>query len=238
MFSDSFALAYQSPDSVNSSHFFAPNALLRWALPLCLLLMSLSLQAAKNDTLFTRYGKGIYHTCVIRHVKADMVAADSLVDLLIYQFRTDPDLLFDWAFKGLGNDQKLKERKEVQLHFKKTEYDGQSSIGTMWVDVEVPGVKTFHDVAVKSRILKSSVPNEQSRATMEVFYSNSLLKDAHGTLFVYKEANNTITIRMDMYVTFGWFFNIFITQRRYRNIVEWRARDFVNNLAVAFHAAS
>lgn len=204
---------------------------------MCLLLASLSLKAAKSDTLYTHYERGIYHTCAICHVKADIRAADSLVDLMIYQYRTDPDLLFEWVFKGLGNDQKQQERKEVMLHFVKTEYDGHSNIGTMWVDVEVPGIKTFRDVAVRSKILKSSVPGQQSHATMEILYSNSLLKDAHGTLLVCDNNNGMLTIRMDMYVTFGWFFNIFITQRRYRNIVEWRAKGFVDNMAEAFHAA-
>lgn len=35
---------------------------------------------------------------------------------------------------------------------------------------------------------------------------------------------------MRIHIRFGWFFNIFITQKRYRDIVEWRMQGFMNNM--------
>lgn len=187
-----------------------------------------SAHASRRDTLCTTYKSGTYHTCCIRSLKADAAKADSLVDLLIYQFRTDPDLLFEWVFKGLGNEQKQKERKEVQLHFAKTEFDPLTSVGTLWMNVEVPGVKTFKDVPVKSKIVKKLHNDFESTTTMDILYSSSLLKKANGTLLV-KNDNGIVTLQFDCYVTFGWFFNIFVTNRRYRNLIEWRVKGMIDN---------
>ena len=35
---------------------------------------------------------------------------------------------------------------------------------------------------------------------------------------------------MDVHVKFGWFFRIFISQRIYRNTIDWRLERFVTNL--------
>ena len=37
-------------------------------------------------------------------------------------------------------------------------------------------------------------------------------------------------MRIQIHVRFGWFFNLFITQKRFRNIVEWRMQEFMRNL--------
>ncbi|MDO4190399.1 MAG: hypothetical protein Q4D14_01755 [Bacteroidales bacterium] len=210
---------------------------LRWVGVLLFLAVAPCLFAARGDTLFTNYSKGTYHTCAVRYVDAQMAPTDSLVDLLIYQFRNDIEPIFDWAFKGLGNSQSDKERREVQLYFRRFAFDEKTSVGTFWADIVVPGVKTFKDVEVKSRILKNVVPDKQITTTMEIFYSNSILKDAHGTLRIVK-VDNQLAVRIDTFVTFGWFFNIFITQRRYRNLLEWRVAGFVDNLSEAFNMAS
>ena len=35
---------------------------------------------------------------------------------------------------------------------------------------------------------------------------------------------------MRVNVTFNWFFNLFITQRRYADLIEWRITGFLNNM--------
>ena len=35
---------------------------------------------------------------------------------------------------------------------------------------------------------------------------------------------------MDINIKYGWFFNIFITKRIYKNSVEWRVNRYMNNL--------
>lgn len=63
---------------------------------------------------------------------------------------------------------------------------------------------------------------------MDILYSSSLLKKANGTLLV-KNDNGIVTLQFDCYVTFGWFFNIFVTNRRYRNLIEWRVKGMIDN---------
>jgi len=56
------------------------------------------------------------------------------------------------------------------------------------------------------------------------------LKNGFGTITVVPQKDNEQLLVTNVRIKFGWFFNIFITKKRYKSIVEWRIKKFTENL--------
>ncbi len=165
------------------------------------------------------------------HVDARKEVCMEMVDDLISQFRGDPDQLFEWAFKGLGKQKGEKnEKNEVLIELNQALYDTATHVGTLVMDIVVPGLTTFDDVNIESLVTQRELNDTVFEVFVDIFYSNSLLKKAYGTFFVEECREGGTYLSIDIHIRFGWFFNLFITQRRYRNIVEWRTDGFLKNL--------
>lgn len=185
--------------------------------------------AILTDSLKTQYSKGTFHTYCEVLTLADMQTADAVVNDFISQFRGDPELLFEWALKGVGK-QEDDEKDAVLLVLKSTVYDPQTSVGTIKTDIVVPGLTTFKDVDIESKVTKEQLNDGSIRVIVDVYYSNSLLKKAYGTYHICPNGSEKVILKIHTYIRFGWFFDLFITQRRYRNLAEFRVDKFMDNM--------
>ncbi|HPW89792.1 MAG TPA: hypothetical protein PLJ40_00030 [Paludibacteraceae bacterium] len=183
-----------------------------------------------RDSISTRYADGEFVSYCSVETNASLAVADEVVDDLIDQFRGNPEQLFEWAFKGLGKQTGDDSKNEVLLDLKLATFDKMTGKSHLLTDIVVPGFRTYKDVSIDSRVTKTKLKNGGTRVFVDIFYSNLLLKKAYGTFFVTPIADNKVMLSMRIHVRFGWFFNIFITQRRYRNVVEWRMQGFMNNM--------
>ncbi len=183
-----------------------------------------------RDSISTHYTDGEFVSYCRVETDAPMVVADDVVDDLINQFRGNPEQLFEWAFKNLGKQPGDDSKNEVLIKLKLATFDKMTGKSRLLTDVIVPGITTYKDVAIDSRVTKTKLANGGTRVFVDIFYSNSLLKKAYGTFFVTPIAPNKVMLSMRINIRFGWFFNIFITQKRYRDIVEWRMQGFMNNM--------
>ena len=77
---------------------------------------------------------------------------------------------------------------------------------------------------------KENQPNGQFKATAEVLQSGLLLKKAYGTVTAIPANEDRQILQTVTRIKFGWFLNLFISQKRYQTIVEWRVREFTKNL--------
>ena len=106
-----------------------------------------------------------------------------------------------------------------------------TSIGVIKTDIEVPGLTTYKDISLESRVLKQHLPSGEVRVDVDIFYSNAFLKKAYGTYHVVPLTDNKVLLCMNTYIKFGWFFDLFITNRRYKNLMEFRIIKFMNNMS-------
>ena len=151
-----------------------------------------------------------------------------MVDDFVTQFHTTPNSLFSWALKGLGLEGQ--KSNELKINLKSATFDSKSGITHGLVDVMVPNITTFNNVAVDARITKSILVNGGRKVQAEVLYSRFLLEKASGAFIIVPLADDEQLIISNLSIKFGWFFNIFITEQRYKSIVEWRVRKFTENL--------
>ncbi|MDR1591582.1 MAG: hypothetical protein LBS16_01680 [Prevotellaceae bacterium] len=184
----------------------------------------------KSDSVRTSYKSGQYTSSAVAYTQCSLQEADKVVEDLISQFQGDPERLFDWAFKGLGEQGGQSQRDEVLLVFKATTFDKMTGISCLLVDVIVSGTTLYKDVEIKSKVVKEQLPDGTIKVSVDIYYSNALLKKASGTFFVIPLAADRVQQKMVISVRFGWFFNLFITQKRYKSIIEWRLDGFVDNI--------
>ena len=195
----------------------------------CCILSCFTVKAQKSDTLYSYRQDGAFHTFCGVEAKCSNAIANEVVDDFISQFRGDPELLFEWALKGVGK-QNDKERDEVLLELKRTTFDPETSIGVIVADIKVPGLRTFKDINIESRVTKNELPDGITELVVDIFYSNALLKKAYGTYRIVPQSDGTQFFDITINIKFGWFFDLFITKKRYCSIIEWRAKGFMENM--------
>lgn len=185
---------------------------------------------AASDTIATIYKNGTFVTQFQRKSKASNKAVIMLADDFVNQFHTTPNTLFTWALKGLGLEGQ--KSHEMKINLKSAVFDSKTGITHGLVDVMVPNITTFNNVAVDARVTKNILVNGGRKVQAEVLYSRFLLEKASGAFIIVPLAENEQLIVSNLTIKFGWFFNIFITEQRYKSIVEWRVRKFTDNLKI------
>lgn len=182
------------------------------------------------DSVNTAHKKGVFHTYCQVATHSDITTAEEVVDDFISEFRGDPLLLFEWALKGVGQ-QNDADKDAIILHLKETTFNPETSIGVIKTDIEVPGITTYKDIKLESKVIKTHLPSGEMRVDVDIFYSNRVLKKAFVTYHVTPFDDNKVITHMNAHIKFGWFFDLFITNRRYKNLIEFRIVKFMNNMS-------
>lgn len=180
----------------------------------------------KADSIASFYRDSQFHTHYQSGVTVDVSVAKDVAGSLISDFHNRPAHLFDWALKDLGLQNS---KNEIIIVFKSSTDDRKTNITHGVFDIVVPHITTFRNVKVDAVVTPR---NEKNSFLVEadIIYSSLLLKQATGIIRFVPESGQKIKIITDVNITFGWFFNIFITQRRYKSIVEWRIKKFTENI--------
>jgi len=184
--------------------------------------------AGGQDSVSTVYRKGEYITTTILKVNASPVTMNAVIDDFLYQTRYNLDGLYNWALVG------LKLRKEADdiiiFNFKSTEYDLKKDVIKGVGEVVVPGIITFPEIHVNSRMTKKVLSNENITVNIDVLYSDAFLKKTNAIFRLVPNDTKSCTISLETRVKFGWFFDFFISHSLFRQIMEWRFVRLMKNI--------
>ena len=200
----------------------------RTILFLFFLIITTTSKASAPDSISTVYKNGEFITYSQVWVDASDSISNGVTSDFVYQMHNNLDALFGWALKGLNL---RKEKNELMVfYFKSTNYNKETHTIRGVGDVIVPGIITFPNIIVDSRLTEKKYTNGKSTVNIDLLYSDGFLKKMYGTFTVIPRRNNTSFFILETHIRFGWFFNIFITQSRFHKILEWRLKKFVHNL--------
>lgn len=185
--------------------------------------------SAEKNILTTNKEDGFYKTYCQKIIHCSNRIANEVIDDFIGQFRGNPDLLFEWALKDLGQ-QNDEEKDEVLLILKQAIFNPETGIGHIYCDIKVPGIKTFKDIDIESKVTKTIKENGSTYILVDIFHSNIFLKKAFGTFVIKPQSDGNQLFAITINVKFNWFFDLFITKKKYKSLIEWRAEGFVKNL--------
>lgn len=203
---------------------------------LCLLFYITSLYANKT-----------YTTVCAVEVNAPAEISDTIFEQFVHDFQTSPDALFEWALYGTGS-QKDEEKNAFLLEYKETVYIPEENYGRITTDVVIPGLTRINDIVLEGKVIDErkpiiynpglcvdsltmkNIPNYNRHFDIDVSYSGKLLEHGFGNIYIVPIDKTRSAFIMDMNLKYGWFFNIFINMRVYKNSVEWRVNRYMQNL--------
>ena len=178
--------------------------------------------------ILTTLKDGMFHTEYETEVAASSQECNMVIDSMIYYLQTDPEILSEKFFGGLGKQGDTK-KNAFYLIWKDSEYVPEKQNSKLILDVLVNGVPFLKDVVVES-VVTDSITDNQRDIRVDIHYGGSMLKEAYGTFHVIPTSDTTTKLGIDVHVKFGWFFRIFISRKVYSDTIDWRLVRFVNNL--------
>lgn len=179
----------------------------------------------------TTYSQSTFHTECPVEVNAPVEACNAVIDTLIYQLQTDPQLLSPWAFAGTGK-QADDNKNAIFLVWKESEYNPDTHYSRLLFDILVNGRPQFKDAVIES-LVTDTMANDRRDIRVDIYYSGSILKEAWGNFHVQPTSDSTTNMSMDIHIKFGWFFRIFISRKVYSETIDWRVERFMQNLKMA-----
>ena len=170
----------------------------------------------------------MFHTSYETEAAINAVACNAVVDDMIYCLQTDPNLLSEKYFAGLGMQSDTK-KNVFYLEWKESSYVPEQQYSRLVLDVLVNEKPFLKDVVVEAQVT-DTMSGGRRDIRVDIDYAGTLLKEAYGTFHVQQTGKNTTKMAMDVHVRFGWFFRIFISRKVYSDTIDWRLVRFVMNM--------
>lgn len=160
-----------------------------------------------------------------------------VADRFCYQFQACPDSLFDWAYLGLGEaevaESKNKESRDaIQLRYKERIYDPKLKTGDVAIDIYVLGVRWWKDQHLGTKYRKMKPANSPYPITSHMIatYSGSILEGGDFVLRMEPISPTRTRVHYEFRLTFGKVLSAFISDKTWRNAIEWRFETILENL--------
>ena len=187
-----------------------------------------ALSASPLDSISTTYNEGEFTTYSQVWVNATDTICNAVSKDYDYQMRYNLDALLPWALKGMNL---RKEKKELMMfYFKSTSFNKETSVLRGIGDVLVPGVVTIPNIYVDCKLTGKQSTTGRSTVYLNLLSSNGFIKNMNNSFSIIPSRSKGNWFILETHVKFGWFFNIFITQNRFKIIMEWRLKRFIHNL--------
>ncbi len=204
--------------------------LIKYLFLFCLLFfVVLKSEATPNDSISTKYANGEFITYCQLSLTANDSITNEVVNLFVKQMCNDIKGLFKWGLKGMSL---AKEKDEILIFdFKETRYNKQTSIIKGIGDVIIPGVTTFRDLSVDTKLTQRNFKGGRREVRLDLASPNPFIRDLRGSFYFQpKGTHKNGYLQIVTNVRFAWFFDIFVTQKTYKTILEWRIRQMLKNI--------
>ena len=179
-------------------------------------------------SVLTTLSENMFHTQYETEVDTCAEACNVVIDSMIYYLQTDPEMLSEQFFAGLGKQEDSK-KNAFYLVWKESEYVPEKQYSKLVLDVLVDEKPFLKDMVVESQVT-DSMAGERRDIRVDIHYAGTLIKEAYGSFHVLPMGDKRAKIGMDVHVKFGWFFRIFISRKVYSDTIDWRLVRFVQNL--------
>ena len=156
------------------------------------------------------------------------------------QFQMQSDSLYQWAYVGIDKREKedtlKKQTKEsrnaILLNYKERVYDPVLKTGDITIDIYVLGVRWWKDqhLGTKYTLTRPASSQYPLTAKMVATYSGSILEGGE-VLFRLDPIDPTHTrVHYEFNLTFGRVLSAFISDKTWKNAIEWRFQIIIKNL--------
>jgi len=180
-----------------------------------------------KDEVYSEYGEGRYfHTYCTYMAKAPFHIANEVLDEVFNGMTKAPTTNLKWAFGGLGD---VGAEEDVLIYEKGVSYNPNSSEYFLNLLIIVKNEKEMQVEVCGELKNVSQIPGEKT-ICLAITKKIKILQDGKIIVTAIPHTNNTSIITLHSQLRFGWFFNLFFTQNRYKSIMEWRFDSFLKNV--------
>ena len=187
-----------------------------------MLLLHTALAQNNGVNLKTTFENGFFETEAYIEIAASQDITDAVIAEIATRFRRIEIDSLEWLLKGLSGNEEGKNL--IRIDYAGGKYNPTTQIIDIFMNIHV-GKTQFNDV--QTSVLMTSDNKTFVDAKMQ--NNNFFMKSANGTLYVIKTENN-VQFVIKASVSFGWFFNIFVTKSTYSSVAEWRIKTVLNNI--------
>ncbi len=193
------------------------------------------------SSVFTTYHAGVYETIGEVDMHCTKTEANDIFDAMMRDLEHDPGQLFEWAFYGTGEQKDDSRKQGFVIHYDTVRYFPLPEILSVDLTLISPRGKTSglhaEPTLSDSRHIQGVLPTEPVGVGYDsprsLFISitdfSSMLKFCDATLTL-TPGDSVQHLDIHTHCKFGWFFNLFISRKMYRNTIEWRVQQFLENL--------
>ena len=179
-------------------------------------------------TVLTTYHRGVYESVDEVELRCSVTEANAVMDQLMHDFEYDPHHIWAWAFWGTG-EQKDDRKQGFVIHYDTVRYDRTAEL--LRIDMSLISPRG----TVNQLHVEPTLSDKQQDGTRAIFFSvdnfKNLIKHVDATLTLMPTDDpNVQRLTVVTHCRFGWFFNLFISHKMYRNTVDWRIEQFLQNL--------
>ncbi len=189
---------------------------------------SVAYAEAPKDSISTYYKKGQFVTECRVWIDASEEVTSSVMDDFMIQYRSDLPQLFTWGLKDMNLQGEGDEF--IVYDLKSSEYDPETEIIYGKMDVIVPKLLTIRDIDIEGKMYKKEVSDNKIVIQYDILRATGFIKEADATFQILRENEHSAWCTLDLRVKFGWFFNIFVSQKVYKKNLEWRFEQLAMNL--------
>jgi hypothetical protein len=180
----------------------------------------------KNE-IYSEYKDGRYfHTHCVYVVNAPFEYAATILDEIFEGMKTAPTSKLEWAFSGLGD---VGAKEDMLLYEKGVSYNPLNYEYLLKLHVIVKNDKDM-EIDLIGNLRNESFKTEEKIVSLALTKKIKVLHDGIITMSAIPYTDNSSIIILHSQLKFGWFFNLFFTQKRYKSIMEWRLAGFLNNV--------
>jgi len=161
----------------------------------------------------------------------------AVAERFCYQFQACPDSLFEWAYLGLGEaevkESKSKESRDaIQLRYKERVYDPKLKTGDVVIDIYVLGTRWWKDTHLGTKRILTRPAEAPYPLTehMTATYTGSVLQGGDFIMRMSPVSPTQTSVHYEFSLTFGKVLSAFISDKTWRNAIQWRFETIFENL--------
>lgn len=184
-------------------------------------------QTNKDDTR-SEYKEGryfhTYSTCV---VSAPAEEVELVLDEIYNGLKIEPTKNLRWAFFGLGKSKSKEDN--VQLYEKSVIYNPATDIYIVNLMMIMDDSDEI-EFNIEGELKNTKHPSGKKDLTLNVTKKVKVLNDGHLCITSTPQNDGKTLLSLHSKLKFGFIIDLFFTQNKYREVIEWRLSKFLINL--------
>ena len=175
----------------------------------------------KSDRYFYTYS-----SCIVNAPAEDV---ELVLDDIYNGLKNEPTKNLRWAFYGLGRPKNKSKEDNVQLYEKSVTFYPETDvyIVNLMMIIDESDVTEF---SIEGELKSVKHPTGKKDLNLNVTKKVKVLNDGHICISSIPQGQNKTVLTLHSKLRFGFIIDLFFTQSKYKEVIEWRLAKFLVNL--------